>query len=147
MAPEITLERPLPQNLDAERSELGETQQAIDLVTLSDLLHRKGELESAGGNAYLAQLVDGVPRISHFEHYARIVKEKSLLRGLIHATHAIQQTALEAEEDADTVLDRAESAIFQIAEDRVRLGLVSMKDVVHENMERLERIITEGRRI
>jgi len=184
MAPEITLERPLPQNLDAERSvlgailldnhalnmaveklkpedffldqhrrifnlmiELGESQQAIDLVTLSDLLHRKGELESAGGNAYLAQLVDGVPRISHFEHYARIVKEKSLLRGLIHATHAIQQTALEAEEDADTVLDRAESAIFQIAEDRVRLGLVSMKDVVHENMERLERIITEGRRI
>jgi replicative DNA helicase len=184
MAPETVLERPLPQNLDAERSvlgailldnhalnaaieklkpedffldqhrrifnqmiELGESQQAIDLVTLSDVLHRKGELEGAGGAAYIAQLVDGVPRISHLEHYARIVKEKAVLRNLIHATHAIQQTALEAEEDADAVLDRAESAIFQIAEDRVRLGLVPMKDVVHENFERLHRVITEGRRI
>jgi replicative DNA helicase len=182
--PEVTLERPLPQNLDAERSvlgailldnhalnmaveklkpedfffdphrrifnlmiQLGESQQAIDLVTLADLLHRRGELEAAGGHAYIAQLIDGVPRISHLEHYARIVKEKSLLRGLIHATHSIQQTALEAEEDADAVLDRAESAIFQIAEDRVRTGLVSMKDVVHENFERLHRVITEGRRI
>src|SRR5579862_6961611 len=184
MASETTLERPLPQNLDAERSvlgailldnhalntalkklkpedfaldhhrrifiqmiELGESQQAIDLVTLSDQLHRKGELEAAGGSAYIAQLVDGVPRVTHLEHYARIVKEKAILRNLIHATHAIQQTAIEAEEDADTILDRAESSIFQIAEDRIRTGLVSMKDVVHENIERLERVITEGRRI
>jgi replicative DNA helicase len=184
MAPEALLERPLPQNADAERSVLGailldnhvinaaieklkpedffldqhrrifnhmiqlaEAQQAIDLVTLSDQLHRKGELEAAGGAAYLAQLVDGVPRISNLEHYARIIKEKALLRNLIHASHAIQQTAMEAEEDADAILDRAESSIFQIAEDRVRAGLVSMKDVVHANMERLERIITEGKRI
>lgn len=184
MAPEAILERPLPQNADAERSVLGailldnhvinaaieklkpedffldqhrrifnhmiqlaEAQQAIDLVTLSDQLHRKGELEAAGGAAYLAQLVDGVPRISNLEHYARIIKEKSVLRSLIHASHAIQQTAMEAEEDADAILDRAESSIFQIAEDRVRAGLVPMKDVVHANIERLERIITEGKRI
>ena len=184
MATETTLERPLPQNLEAERSvlgailldnhalnaaieklrpddffldqhrrifhhmiELGESQQAIDLVTLSDQLRRKGELEAAGGAAYIAQLVDGVPRVSNLEHYARIIKEKSVLRNLIHATHAIQQTALEAEEDADAILDRAESSIFQIAEDRIRPGLVPMKDVVHENFERLERIITEGKRI
>ncbi len=60
--------------------------------------------------AYLAQLIDGVPRVTNVEHYARIVKEKSLLRNLIHATHAIQQTALDAEEDADAMLDRAEVA-------------------------------------
>jgi replicative DNA helicase len=184
MPTETALERPLPQNVEAERSvlgailldnhalnlaieklkpedfflsqhqrifiqmmALGEVQQAIDLVTLSEQLHRKGELESAGGAAYLAQLVDGVPRVSHLEHYARIVKEKSLLRGLIHATHAIQQTALEAEEDPDAILDQAESSIFQLAEDRVRSGLVSMKEVVRDNMERLERVITEGKRI
>ena len=74
--------------------------------------------------------MDGVPRVTHLEHYARIVKEKSLLRNLIHSTHAIQQTALEAEEDPDAILDRAESSIFELAEDRVRQGLVSMKDVV-----------------
>ena len=126
---------------------LGEAQQPIDLVTLCDQLRRKGELEAAGGPAYLAQLVDGVPRVSHLEHYARIVKEKSLLRGLIHATQAIQQTALEAEEDPDAILDQAESSIFQLAEDRIRVGLVPMKDVVRDNIERLERVITEGKRI
>ena len=181
---EATLERPLPQNLEAERSvlgailldnhalntaieklkpedffsdqhrrifnymiQLGEAQQPIDLVTLSDQLRRKGELEAAGGAAYLSQLVDGVPRVSNLEHYARIIKEKSLLRSLIYATQSIQQTALDAEEEADALLDRAESSIFQIAEDRIRTGLVSMKDVVQDNMERLERVITEGKRI
>ncbi len=184
MSTEPVLERPLPQNLDAERSVLGailidnnalnvaverlraedflsdynrriyqqmmvlgEAQQAIDLVTLTDQLHRRGELEAAGGAAYLAQLLDGVPHVSNVEHYARIVKEKSVLRSLIHATHAIQQQALEADDDADAILDRAESSIFQLAEDRIRAGLISMKEVVAGNMERLERIITEGRKV
>ena len=66
---------------------------------------------------------------------------------MIYATQSIQQTALDAEEEADALLDRAESSIFQIAEDRLRTGLVSMKDVVQDNMERLERVITEGKRI
>ncbi|MGB6429857.1 MAG: replicative DNA helicase [Candidatus Acidiferrales bacterium] len=126
---------------------LGEAQHAIDLVTLTDRLHRSGELEAAGGAAYIAQLIDGVPQVSNIEHYVRIVKEKSVLRSLIHTTHSIQQQALEAEDDADAVLDRAESSIFQLAEDRVREGLVSMKDVVNSNMGRLERIITEGRQV
>ncbi len=126
---------------------LGETQQAIDLVTLTDQLHRSGELESSGGPAYIAQLMDGVPHVTNVEHYARIVKEKSLLRGLIYATHAIQQQALEAEEDADAILDRAESQIFQLAEDRVRSGLVGVREVVRENFERISQIFTEGKRI
>ncbi len=184
MASEITLERPLPHNLDAERSvlgailldnhalntaveklraedffldqhrrvfqqmiALGETQQAIDLVTLTDRLHRSGELEASGGAAYLAQLVDGVPHVTNVDHYARIVKEKALLRSLIHQTHAIQQQALEAEEDADAILDRAESSIFQLAEERVRPGFVGVKELVRENFDRLSRILSEGKRI
>src|ERR1700682_5324901 len=59
---------------------LGETQQAIDLVTLTDQLHRRGELESSGGPAYIAQLMDGTPHVTNIEHYMRIVKEKSLSR-------------------------------------------------------------------
>src|SRR6266852_1061495 len=184
MATQVALERPLPHNLDAERSvlgailldnhvlnvaieklrpedfflerhrrvfqqmiALGEAQHAIDLVTLTDELHRHGELEAAGGAAYLAQLVDGVPRITNLEHYARIVKEKALLRSLIHSTHAIQQQALEADEDADVILDRAESTIFQLAEERVRAGFIGVKELVRENFDRLARIFTEGKRI
>ena len=184
MSTQAVMERPLPHNLDAERSILGailldnhaldlaseklrpeeffldqhrriyermvelrELQQAIDLVTLTDELSRHGELESAGGAAYLAQLVDGVPRVSNVEHYARIVREKALLRNLVHTAGSIQQKALEAEEGADDLLDNAESQIFQLAEERIRVGLVGVKDVVKESFERLHRILTEGRKI
>src|SRR5437879_11774310 len=70
---------------------LGEAQQAIDLITLTEELHRHGELEAAGGAPYLASLADGMPRVSNVEHYARIVNEKAILRKLIHTTHNIQQ--------------------------------------------------------
>jgi replicative DNA helicase len=178
------LERPLPQNLEAERSilgailldnhalnaavenlkpedffleqhrrvfnqmiVLGESQQAIDLVTLTESLHRVGELESSGGAPYLAALADGMPRVSNVEHYARIVREKALLRNLIHATHNIQQRALEGEDGADTILDNAESSIFAIAEDRIKAGLIPVKDIVRDNFERLEKIFREGKSI
>src|ERR1035438_1680755 len=130
-----SLERPLPHNVEAERSilgailldnnainpaieklkpedffhdhhrriyqqmiALGETQQAIDLVTLTEQLQRSGELESVGGAAYISQLMDGVPHITNVEHYARIVKEKALLRGLIHGSHRTQREAFDGEE-------------------------------------------------
>src|SRR5712692_4053545 len=184
MPADSTLERPLPSNLDAERSILGailldnnsinaaiesvrpddfflqqhrnvfnqmialaEAQQAIDLVTLTEELHRRGELESSGGAPYLASLVDGMPRVSNIEHYARIVKEKAILRNLIHATHNIQQRAFEGEDGADAILDNAESSIFALAEDRVKAGLLPIKDIVRDNFERLEKIFKEGRSI
>jgi len=184
MPAESTLERPLPNNLDAERSilgailldnnalntaiealkaedfflpqhrhvfqqmiALGEAQHAIDLVTLTEELHRVGELEAAGGAPYLASLVDGVARVSNVEHYARIVKEKAVLRNLIHTTHNIQQRAFEAEEDADKILDGAESSIFELAEDRVKSGLVPIKEIIQANFDRLEKIFREGKSI
>jgi DnaB-like helicase N terminal domain/AAA domain len=97
---------------------LGEKQQAIDLVTLTDQLDRSGELESSGGPAYIAELIDGLPHITNVEHYSRIVKEKALLRSVIHVTAAIQQQALDAEDDADLILDRAEIAFANIKADR-----------------------------
>jgi len=184
MASDTTLERPLPQNLEAERSILGavlldnhalnaavqilrsedfflsqhrhifermvqlsEKQQAIDTITLMEDLARRGELEAAGGVAYLSQLADGLPRVTNVDHYSRIVKEKSILRGLIHSTAAIQEQAFASGEDADVILDRAESKIFQLAEDRVKAGLIGVKDLVKDGFERLEKIFSEGRRI
>jgi replicative DNA helicase len=127
--------------------QLAEHQQPIDVVTLMDDLARRGELDSAGGVAYLSQLADGLPRATNVEHYARIVKEKSVLRNLAYSAAAIQEQALAAGDDADVILDRAESTIFQIAEDRVRAGLIGVKELVRDNFERLERIFSEGRRI
>lgn len=126
---------------------LGEVQQAIDLITLTEELHRRGDLEASGGAPYLASLADGMPKVSNVEHYARIVKEKALLRNLIHATHNIQQTAFDGEDGADAILDNAESSIFALADDRVKAGLVPMKEVVKESFERLEKIFREGKSI
>ena len=91
--------------------------------------------------------MDGLPRVTNVGHYARIVKEKAILRSLIHSAAVIQEQALAAGDDADVILDRAESSIFQLAEDRVRVGLIGVKDLVKENFERLEKIFSEGRRI
>ena len=110
-------------------------------------MHRRGDLEASGGAPYLASLADGMPKVSNIEHYARIVKEKALLRNLIHATHNIQQRAFEGEDGADAILDNAESSIFALAEDRVKAGLISIKDIVRDNFERLEKIFREGKSI
>ena len=184
MPADSSIERPLPQSLDAERSilgailldnnalnsalenirvedffldqhrrvfqrmvDLGESQQGIDLITLTEELHRRGELESSGGAAYLASLADGQPKVANIEHYARIVKEKALLRNLIHASHGIQQRAFDGEDPADAILDNAESSILALAEDRIRAGLVPMKEIVQQNFDRLEKIFREGKSI
>ena len=119
---------------------LGERTQAIDLVTLKEALAQTGELDEVGGPAYIASLVDGVPRSTNVEHYARIVKEKSTLRALIHASNGIAQRAWEAEEEPNVILDEAERLIFQIAEDRAREGFVSMRKIVDESLPKIEQL-------
>jgi len=113
---------------------------AIDLVTLKEELGRSGEIDEVGGPAYIAALVDGVPRSTNVEHYARIVKEKSALRALILATQTISARAYEAEDDPNTILDEAEQAIFSIAEDRARIGFMSMRDIVQESLPKIEQL-------
>ncbi|HKZ52137.1 MAG TPA: replicative DNA helicase [Candidatus Acidoferrales bacterium] len=184
MAVDLTLERKLPQNLEAERSVLGailldneafhpaievldpadffldshrrifgrmvnlsEENRAIDLITLHEELERAGELEAAGGSAYLSSLVDGVPRVSNVDHYARIVKQKALLRNLIHASDNIINQALEAQEEADEVLDRAEQAIFSLAEERIKVGLLSLREIARATIPRLDELFERRQHI
>jgi hypothetical protein len=93
---------------------MGIARQAIDLVTLTEILYRKDELEAAGGAAYLAQLFDGVPRISNVEYYARIVKEKWLLRNLAHVGDDITRAALHPGAEAARIVNRLERISAQI---------------------------------
>src|SRR5947207_12636628 len=106
---------------------------AIDLVTLKDELGRSGDLDQVGGPAYIAALVDGVPRSTNVQNYARIIKEKATLRNLIFASNKILATAYDAEEDADVILDQAEHAIFAIADDKVRDGFVSLRELAQNS--------------
>jgi len=113
---------------------------AIDLVTLKEELGRSGDLEEVGGPAYITALVDGVPRSMNIEHYARIIKEKATLRSLIFSANKILTTAYEAEEEADAILDQAEHAIFAIADDNVRDGFVSLRDLARGSLDTIEKL-------
>ena len=119
---------------------LSDRNEVIDLVTLKEELGRASDLDKVGGPAYIAALVDGVPKSTNVEYYARIVKEKATLRSLIHAGNKILATAYRAETDADLQLDEAERAIFEIADDRIETGFVPLSDLVPASFERIERL-------
>ena len=81
-----------------------------------------------------------MPRATNVEYYARIVKEKATLRNLIFAANKIVANAYEADQDADLILDDAESAIFSVAEDRIKAGFVPMRQLVQESFPKIEKL-------
>ena len=119
---------------------LSERGDAIDFITLKEELSKSGELDSVGGPAYIASLADGVPRSANVEYYAKIVKEKSTLRSLIHSANKILVEAYEAEQEPDLLLDEAERSIFAIAEDRIRAGFVPLRDLVQTSFAQIEKL-------
>ena len=126
---------------------LNERHEAIDFITLKEALGKSGSLDDIGGPAYLASLADGVPRATNVEHYAKIVKEKATLRNLIFAANKILGDAYGAEQESDLILDGAESAIFAVADDRLRSGFVPMKDLVRDNFPKIEQLFEQKRLI
>jgi replicative DNA helicase len=139
--------------LDAHRRifarmlELNEHGQAIDTITLSESLIQKKELEAVGGVAYLSQLIVGVPHTPSVEQYVRIVKEKALLRQLIHASNNAIARAFEQTDPAEDVIEAAESAIFQLSEDRLGDSFMSIPAIVQKSFGTIDNLIDRGHRI
>lgn len=120
-----------------------ETGDAIDLVTLSDALRGKIGLEAVGGASYLATLVSLVPTAANIKYHARIVREKAVLRKLIHsATDIITQSYEDSRTvvNIDELLDRAEKSIFEIAQGKIKDSFVSMKNIVGHSFAIVERL-------
>jgi replicative DNA helicase len=112
--------------------------QPVDLVTLTNLLREKNKLEEIGGAAYLARLVDTVPSAINVQHYARIVRDKSSLRQLIAKSNEITQRCYEDGGDLDIVLDFAESAVFQISENKHHAAFHPLNKIIEANIDALE---------
>ena len=91
----------------------------IDLVILREALRAAGQLEEIGGDAYLVTLADSVPTLANAEYYARVVKEKALLRGLMQAAAEILRDAQAQSGPVDDILDRCEKRIFDVAEKKI----------------------------
>lgn len=96
----------------------------VDLLSLSEELGRAGLLDEVGGASYLSSLMDGVPKSLNIEYYTQIIKEKSLLRRLILSSAKIISSSYEQKEDADELLNEAQAAIIEVAEQRIKPGFV-----------------------
>lgn len=96
----------------------------VDLLTLSEQVRRAGILEEVGGAAYLSSLMDGVPKSLNIEYYGRIIKEKALLRRLILSSARIITSSYDQKDDADDLLNAAQEAIIDVAEERIKPGFI-----------------------
>ncbi len=131
---------PRHQKIYRALEELVESGTALDVVTLRAALERSGRLEEVGGPAYLADLLEGVPRSANVEHYARIVREKEVLRGLIRAAQSILGSALAARGRLDELLDDAERAILHVAEERLRTGFIPLSVTAEQSLKAIEEL-------
>ncbi len=118
--------------------------QPIDPLTVSDALHRKGDLERVGGARYLTDLMEAVPTASNIEYYAEIVEEHALRRRLISAGGQIGDLAVMTDVEIGAVLDRAEQAVFGVGERRIGDGLVAMSPLLHSTLEVIEEMEARG---
>ncbi len=127
--------------------ELSERNEVVDQITLTELLKTKGQLEQVGGAAYVAELVQAVPSASNIRYHCKIVREKSLLRGLIRiATDVVSKGYDELVESSD-LLEYAEQEIFRLGQGRVDRSFVAMHQIVKESVELVDRLFSRKERI
>lgn len=115
-------------------------QEPIDILTVTSELKKNNLLKNIGGVGFLTELVNAVPTAAHINHYAKIVKEKKILRNLIEASQKITQEALETPEDMEILLDDIEQRIFSISNQSATRNFSSLKNELQLAYERIERL-------
>jgi replicative DNA helicase len=145
--------RPEDFSLDSHRRiysrmiDLAESSRPIDIITLVEELDRNKELQPIGDVGYVSQLLDGVPDRPSIEHYVKIVRDKALLRGLIHAANAAMARAADQSDAAEDILSDAEAAIFQLSEKRIGRGFMGVQEIIKESFGSIDALLQRGQRI
>jgi replicative DNA helicase len=122
---------------------LADRNEGRDLVTVKGELEKTGRLERAGGAAYLAGLMDGVPDVENIVTYARLIRESSLRRAVIQQSRRAIREAIDAP-DAETVLENAQRELVEIAKGSIRGGFVQLSKIAERNEEEIQRIHGRG---
>ena len=122
---------------------LSERDEPADLITLTNELRKIDQLDSIGGASYLASLIDSVPTAANIQYYARIVKEKAILRKLIQTSTEIITQSYEDRGDVESFLDEAERSIFEISEKRVRPSFYPIREIVKESFATIEKLFNK----
>jgi replicative DNA helicase len=132
------------QRVFARVGELIDRNHVVDIVTLSEELARRKEIESVGGVAWLASLTEGLPRRLSIEEYVRIVKDKSLLRQLINICSTAITRAADQSEEALDVLNAAETSLLEVTEKGITRGFASVHDVVAGSFGTIDNLYKQG---
>ncbi len=120
--------------------DLYEKNEPADLITVTEILKRKNKLDEVGGASYLADLLEKVPTAANIEYYARIIRQKSILRNLIHSATEIVSKATNAEENVTDILDFSEKSIFEIAEYEIKPSFYPLKSILKSTFKDIERL-------
>src|SRR5246127_219929 len=131
----------------ARMIDLAESSRPIDLITLIDELQRSKELQAIGDVGYVSSLLDGVPDRPSIEHYIKIVRDKALLRGLIHAANAAIARAADQSDAAEDVLNDVQAEIFTLSEKRIGRGFLNVTEIVKDSFGSVDALLQRGQRI
>lgn len=112
----------------------------IDPLLVVEKLKKRQKLNEIGGEEELFDIIKSVPTAANIENYARIVKEKATLRKLIDVGTSIVELAYDGYDEVESIMDRAENMIFKIAQDKEKKEVYSVKDLIDEEFERLEKV-------
>ncbi|MBV8632304.1 MAG: replicative DNA helicase [Silvibacterium sp.] len=135
------------QRVFARIGELMDTNRAVDIVTLTEELAKRKEVESIGGVAYLTSLIEGLPRRLSIEDYVRIVKNKSLLRQLISICTISMTRAIDQSEDALDILNQAETDLLEVTEKGISRGFAGIPEIVRDSFGTIDNLYKEGREV
>jgi len=123
---------------------LYERHEPVDLITLTDELRKRKQLEEVGGEALVIGLINVVPTSVNARYYGRIVEAAALRRRMISAASTIANLAYEQKEDINVVIDKAEQALFSISEERTTRDLVPVKEIASGYLDRIEDLHARG---
>ncbi len=120
--------------------DLYEKNTPVDQITLTEHLKQKNKLAEIGGLTYVAELADKIPTAANIEYYAKIVRQKAILRNLITSATGIVAKATSGEEDIEAILDFSEKTIFQISEHQIKPSYYPLKDILHSTFKAIEKL-------
>jgi replicative DNA helicase len=115
----------------------------INPILIGEELKKENALEAVGGISFITNLTYGLPHSTNIAHYAKVVRGKSMLRQLVKTSNKITQEALAEEDEPEIILDHAEQAIFQLADERIRQGFMHVKPIAEQLLEKVQEM--EGR--
>lgn len=119
---------------------LYERHKPVDLLTLTEELKKKSELEAIGGSAFLTELTNYVPTAAHAEAYAELVEQKAIRRRLIKASADISELGYDEDTTAQELLEKAEAELFSVSDQSLKQDLVSIESILTESFDRIEEL-------